>query len=52
MPVHEIAAMKRQSELPAFEKMFDDAMIAAIRSLYADDFAVYDTKIGRTCLFS
>jgi hypothetical protein len=52
MPVHEIAAMKRQSELPAFEKMFDDAMIAAIRLLYADDFAVYDTKIGRACLFS
>jgi hypothetical protein len=51
MPVHEIAVMKRQGELPAVEKMFDDDMIAAIRSAYADDFAIYAAKIGRSCLF-
>jgi hypothetical protein len=51
MPVHEIADMKRRRELPAIERMFDDKVIAAVRSAYADDFAIYEARIGRACLF-
>jgi hypothetical protein len=52
MPVHEIAAMKRRGEVPAVEKMFDHEVVAAVRSAYADDFAIYATRICRDCLFS
>jgi Sulfotransferase family len=52
MPVHDIADMKRRGELPAVESLFDDGIRAAVRSVYAEDFALYETRIGRPCLFA
>jgi Sulfotransferase family len=51
LPVFEIADMKRRGELPAVERMFDDDLRRIIRSAYADDFALYQLNIGRSCLF-
>ena len=50
-PVAEIAAMKARRELPAFPTMFDDEIIAAVRSLYAEDIALYQHRIGLACAF-
>ncbi len=52
MPVRDIAAMKRSGVPPAIESLFDDTIRAAVRSAYADDFALYQKRIGRPCLFA
>jgi hypothetical protein len=52
MPVRDIADMKRRGKLPAIESLFDDGIRAAVRSAYADDFALYQERIGRPCLFA
>jgi hypothetical protein len=47
----DIANLKQQGQIPTVESLFDDEIIHLMRSMYGDDFMIYEAKIGRPCLF-
>lgn len=46
MPAAEIAAMKAAGRLPAYQSLYDAALIDRVRSYYGADISLYKTRFG------
>lgn len=46
MPLHELAALRREGRMPRDVDLYDAALIEQVARLYAEDIVLYDQKFG------
>jgi hypothetical protein len=49
-PLHDLAAMKRDGQLPAHDRLYDDRLARQVASLYTSDLNIYAAHLGTKSL--